>query len=429
MAAFGPLWAREAGQETAALLRGYLARGQPVPAWLQMQLATGAGSVGFGLGFAAAFGAREATPEQNAAWWKSLSPAAQHALVVASPALVGSMNGLPAAVRDRATRRRLPIELDRLDAEIARLRASFPPHGGPGYEVAYHDELARLEQLEAKRASIEAIGATLELGGRQLLVLDLSGDRAEAAVAVGDVDTAEHVAVFTPGLGSTVDGSLEGYDEQMAQLQQQAQEQAAKSPGEGTVATVTWIGYQAPQQYGDSALAGHAEAGAEDLAVFTRGINASRDDDPHLTAIGHSYGSTTTGLAVQQPGTGVDDVIVMGSPGMGTSDVEDLNVPEGHTYAVEARWDYVADFGRFGADPNQMEGVTGLSAREETAGGRELSETTGHSTGDANGYLATDTASQYNISTVVAGVPEQAVHDDGTGFGDVLRSGGLGPFW
>ncbi|NIJ14994.1 hypothetical protein FHU38_005402 [Saccharomonospora amisosensis] len=33
---------------------------------------------------------------------------------------------------------------------------------------------------------------------RHLLELDLSKSRAEAAVANGDVDTADHVAVFTP---------------------------------------------------------------------------------------------------------------------------------------------------------------------------------------------------------------------------------------
>ncbi len=124
---------------------------------------------------------------------------------------------------------------------------------------------------------------------------------------------------------------------------------------------------------------------------------------------------------MQQPSTGVDDVVVIGSPGMGTSDVDDLHVPEGHTYAVEARQDYVADFGRFGADPNQMEGVTGLSAREGTVDGEQLAETTGHDTrskeNPKDGYLAQGTSSQHNISTVVAGVPEQAVHDDCRGFG------------
>ncbi|MQA16171.1 MAG: hypothetical protein GEV09_19095 [Pseudonocardiaceae bacterium] len=362
-----------------------------------------------------------ATPEQNAAWWASLTAGQQHALLVTSTRVVGNMAGLPAHVRSTANTARLYGAKTRLDDQIARLQAALPDGRGPGYETTYHDELRRLEQLQAKRASITAIEATLNKPGeRQLLLLDLSGERAEAAVAIGDVDTAEHVAVFTPGFTSTVDGSLAGYDEQMDQLQEQAYRQSLKYGDGGSVATVTWIGYQAPQELGEVVTAGHAEAGADTLAETFRGINASRADDPHLTAIGHSYGSTTTGLAAQQPGTGVDDVVFAGSPGIGTSDVDDLHVPERHAYVVEASWDPVADVGRFGPDPNRMEGVTGLSAREETVGGRRLAETTGHSSGDANGYLAEDTASQYNISTVVAGVPERAVHDRGVGVGDLL---------
>jgi hypothetical protein len=383
----------------------------------------------------------DGSPADNAAWWAVLPPGVQQALLVTSPALVGNLAGLPAWARDRANRSRLrgaatrvKGEIAGLEGRIARLQAGLAPHrSAPGFEVGYYDELRQLEQLQAqreqlqdKRASLDAIERTLDKPGqRQLLLLDLSGDRAEAAVAVGDVDTAEHVAVFTPGYTSTVDGSLEGYDTQMRQLREQAYRRSRQFGDGGEVATVTWIGYQAPQEPGEVVGAGHAEAGADTLAETVRGIDASRPDDPHLTAIGHSYGSTTTGLAVQQPGTGVDDVVFMGSPGIGTSDIDDLRVPQGHAYVVEARGDYVADFGRFGSDPNMMEGVTGLSAREETVDGRRLNESTGHS-----GYLASDSSSQYNISTVVAGVPERAVHDRGVGAGDVLRGGGLlGPHW
>ena len=58
-----------------------------------------------------------------------------------------------------------------------------------------------------------------------------------------------------------------------------------------------------------------ARAGGEDLAAFYQGVNASRTDDPHLTALGHSYGSLTTGYALQHDGTGVDDAVLFGSPG------------------------------------------------------------------------------------------------------------------
>src|SRR5437588_8085249 len=70
----------------------------------------------------------------------------------------------------------------------------------------------------AKLASLDTIRATMALGNRQLLTLDTSGRRVQAAVAVGNVDTAEHVAVFTPGFTSTVDGSLKGYDQGMQDL-------------------------------------------------------------------------------------------------------------------------------------------------------------------------------------------------------------------
>lgn len=193
------------------------------------------------------------------------------------------------------------------------------------------------------------------------------------------------------------------------------------------MAAVTWIGYQAPQPslggwnpFGnpfssDSVVHDDsARAGGADLAEFYRGIDASRTTDPHLTALGHSYGSTTTGFALQEQ-TGVDDAVFFGSPGIGTSHVEDIQVPEGHTYRIEARNDVVADAGSFGIDPTYVDGVTGLSAREETLpDGRRLAESTGHSD-----YLTQDSTSQYNMSVVVAGLPDRRVEDDGRGLGDI----------
>lgn len=260
-----------------------------------------------------------------------------------------------------------------------------------------------------------------------MLLLDLSGERAEAAVAVGDVDTADHVAAFTPGLASTVDGSLKDYDRDMEQLQQQAQYESDRYGDGGSVAAVTWIGYQAPQPalggwnpfgnplFSDSVVHDDlARAGGSDLAEFYRGIDASRTTDPHLTALGHSYGSTTTGFALQEQ-TGVDDAVFFGSPGLGTSHVEDIQVPEGHTYRIEAGNDVVADAGQFGIDPSHVDGVTGLSAREEILpDGRRLAESTGHSA-----YLAQDSTSQYNMSVVVAGLGDRRVEDDGRGLGDI----------
>lgn len=44
--------------------------------------------------------------------------------------------------------------------------------------------------------------------GHSLLVLDNSGNHFRAAIGSGDVDSADHVVVFTPGMTTTVDGGL-----------------------------------------------------------------------------------------------------------------------------------------------------------------------------------------------------------------------------
>jgi len=361
------------------------------------------------------------TPGDNAGWWASLSEEERRALIDSNPGALGNLDGLPAAVRDEANRARIDGERAALEAERNRLQADLDDNWFGG---TFTNADAALEHVNAKLASLDRIEQTLnQPGERQLLLLDLSGERAEAAVAVGNVDTADHVSVFTPGLGSTVDGSLERYDDNMEQLQGQAQYESDRYGDGGSVATVTWIGYQAPQPGfegfnpldSDSVLRDDsARAGGADLAEFYRGIDASRTTDPHLTALGHSYGSTTTGFALQEQ-TGVDDAVFFGSPGIGTSHVGDIQVPEGHTYRVEARNDFVADTGRFGIDPTYVDGVTGLSAREETLpDGRRLAESTGHSD-----YLTQDSTSQYNMSVVVAGLPDRRVEDDGRGLGDI----------
>ncbi|MGW5643314.1 alpha/beta hydrolase [Saccharopolyspora sp. NPDC003752] len=345
-------------------------------------------------------------PAENAKWWKSLSDAEREAYTKNPPAWLGNRDGIPGEVRDKANRARIAGERSTLQARKDELR-----EGGVS-----GDEEEELAKVDAKLKSIDAVEQMLARGDRQLLLLDTGGERAKAAVAVGDVDTADHVSVFTPGMNTTVDGSLNA-DKQMDQLRRQAQFESDRHGDGGKVAAVTWVGTEFPQRSEVTdpdrsvATAKLAEDGGKKLASFCEGINASRDDDPHLTAIGHSYGSTITGYAMQEQGHGVDDAVFSGSPGVGTDDVEDLNVPAGHSYRIEAKNDWVADLGRFGGDPSHLDGMTGLSAKESGHGkGVE-----GHSS-----YFAPDSTSQYNMSTVVAGLPDRAVKDDGRGIGDVI---------
>jgi hypothetical protein len=332
--------------------------------------------------------------------------------------LLGGLDGLPGAVRDTANRSRLGRERRVLRAEVARLeqRLADNPFGG-----TFTDDDAALRHAHGKLRALDAVEAVLRRGGRQLLVLDLTGELATAAVAVGDVDTADHVAVFTPGLGTTVQGSLASYDKRMASLRAQSRQASARRGGD-SVAAVAWLGYEAPQAGGvwqpsrSVALDDAAHRGAERLAGFYAGLDAARTVPPHLTALGHSYGSLTTGLALG-PGTVVDHVVFFGSPGIGTSDVTALGLPAGRVHVVEARQDVVADLARFGNDPNQLDGVVTLSAEAAVVDGRRLTESVGHSS-----YLADGSTSQYAMAAVVAGQAHQAPRDNGQGLGDRLQT-------
>ncbi|MCO1580931.1 alpha/beta hydrolase family protein [Crossiella sp. SN42] len=352
------------------------------------------------------------SPEANAAWWKGLSEADRQAIIREQPEWIGNLDGIPFAARDQANRLRLDIERDRLLAERAELIRQYENSDRPflnwDREEAYTEHQKRLAAIDAKLASVEAVRDVSTLPGRSVLLLDTQGERVEAAIGNGDVDEAKHVAVFTPGLTSTVDGSLRGYDADLNALRERSLAVLKQNGRDGeTVATVTWIGYQAPQLTGDSLFnAGQtvlldqaARAGADKLAPFLRGIDAAREVDPELTALGHSYGSTTTGLALLQ-GTGVDRAAVWGSPGVGTLDPGQLGLSPDRVLVQETRDDPVADAGAFGGDPSQLPAIHGEpgAAPSPYPGEAPRLPGSGHS-----GYSVRHGTSEHNIAAMIVG--------------------------
>ncbi len=108
-------------------------------------------------------------------------------------------------------------------------------------------------------------------------------------------------------------------------------------------ASIVWLGYDAPQHV-DVMGTGDAERGAPSYNRFMDGLQAAnRHGDPHLTAIGHSYGSLTVGTAAKQSGgiPGVDDIILLGSPGVGVDKAQDLGVGKEHVFVGSAENDPV----------------------------------------------------------------------------------------
>ena len=92
------------------------------------------------------------------------------------------------------------------------------------------------------------------------------GQQLHAAVAIGDVDTADHVSVFTPGFTSTRPGQpVAATTATCTTCADGAQRSPLRYGDGGTVATVTWLGYDAPQIERGHRLAplgDHAQPGA-----------------------------------------------------------------------------------------------------------------------------------------------------------------------
>ncbi|GAB4011940.1 alpha/beta hydrolase [Nocardioides ultimimeridianus] len=348
-------------------------------------------------------------PTDVADWWRGLGVLGQLAAAAHTPSLVGNLDGVQGWGRDLANR-------TLLDQYVAQIRSTIPY----GKDSGFTDEQLR---------SIAAIRDDLAKGNRQLLGLDLfSGERSHAIVAIGNVDTAQHVGVFTPGLTSNVPDSLNGYDNDMSNLAHQANAMITRNGGHGSVATVVYLGYDAPQLdlslLDLGAFGGQADSvvapdlairGGDSLASFYQGLDASRSDGVHLTALGHSYGSTTTGYALQHAATGVDDAVLFGSPGPGTGNRGDLHVP--NLYVIENDNDLVADGGIFGGDPSFMDGVTHLQSHAASHDGASYLGTTGHTS-----YLDNGSTAQHNMAAVLTGIHGELITGQDLDGGDLLTA-------
>ncbi len=334
---------------------------------------------------------KDKTPDDHALWWNDLSDIDRDAVIDLAPEELGILDGIPGWALDRALRASLPAHLERLNAQ----------RGEAGE--------ARRQEIADKIASIEELQQVLTEPERQLLAVSTEGTRAKAAVAVGDVDTAVHIGVYTPGMGSTVHGCIARYDDEMDRLRSRAIA-LGREPAE--VASVTWLGYDAPLGVVDVAQRDAAIAGSALLQRFTDGIRSPREDRFHLVALGHSYGSTTTALSLIKREHRIDDAVFFGSPGLATNDLAELGLPPGHVYLLEAKGDPVADLGYFGNDPNWLQQIVILSTGPSHVG----IEVSGH----AN-YLQEGSTSQHNIAAVVAGLPDLVVGGMVPGFGDRVR--------
>ena len=146
-------------------------------------------------------------------------------------------------------------------------------------------------------------------------------------------------------------------------------------------------------------------------------------NDPHLTVVGNSYGSTTSAIAADEYGLEADDLVLSGSPGAGRSDdAGDLTTGHDHTWVASASTDFVSYLGETGGwDPadviaDQLPGVEqmGNDPSEDAYGANRMwaeypdrnSDGPLNFPGDIDGhshYYDDGSESLYNVAAVVAG--------------------------
>jgi Alpha/beta hydrolase of unknown function (DUF1023). len=313
--------------------------------------------------------------EEVATWWQALTEKERSALIAEHPDLIGNLDGIDMTSRDLANQRRLGglIEAaqDEYDQALDALLHTTDENDALAASATVMRARERLQDLEAVR---DTLGTSTGSNRRRLLLLDTSGERAKAAIAVGDVDSARHVATYVPGMNTTLRDSLDSAARRMVALRSET----AVTSGVRTsdVATIAWLGYDAPQDVVQAASTSRAHTGSDRLESFTQGVQSSRmasgAGHPHHTVLGHSYGSTTSGLAVRDVRSGtVDDLVLFGSPGSGVQDVREYNMDAGHAWvsAVDSH-DIVQGIGpdhAFGKNPAKMEGFEHLSNRTRGA--------------------------------------------------------------
>lgn len=340
-------------------------------------------------------------PRQIAAWWGSLSDQQKKKLIEKYPEIIGNLDGVDIATRDEVNRSLVDGMLAEARDRERQTHDDLVHRGMTSHSYAnrYSKALDDVEDLEVLKDFID------HHRGQKLLVCDRSGERLKVAIGIGDFNQAQHIGVFVPGKGTTVRGSLLNYVTKSEGLNTTAQGLRKSS-----YATVAWLGYDAPLSIPNVANTHRANAGADRLVNFLEGLNATFEEKKkkvHLTLLGHSYGSTTSGIAASrvQPNV-VDDLVLFGSPGSGVQLGAEYRVPEGHRWvsAVPYYGDIVQGIGtdiNFGRNPTEMPAFRHISG-DATEG--ETYRTFTHPFGNHSTYLEGDTKTQKNMAEIVAGL-------------------------
>ncbi|MDN4614758.1 alpha/beta hydrolase [Leifsonia sp. F6_8S_P_1B] len=368
-------------------------------------------------------------PATIARWWRRLSAEAVARLSAGLPRVVGNLDGVPPGVRSTVNARQLETDLSRTLASLSDARLALSAHpADPALQVRAQQLAAHLETLRRIRRAYGAGPAGAP--AHELYAYSTEG-KVKVALSTGLIETAEHVTLLVPGMGTTAD-DVGRYGEASWQLLKRQARVADADPSR--LAVVAWLDYDPP---GPTDVWGvsHdelARAGALRLGHTVQGIDQISGGGrgaPAVSVVAHSYGTAVATLALAQGAVAADNVVLLGSAGIpsGVRSATALHVPPGQVFASEGVNDEWAGWGRLlsgRADPTgDAFGAHVFTSEDATIDGEHLHGITEHgplvnsdSRPDRFSYLDPRTSAQYATAKATmgfgAGLPESGDADD-----------------
>jgi pimeloyl-ACP methyl ester carboxylesterase len=237
----------------------------------------------------------------------------------------------------------------------------------------------------------------VDLAAPRVLASDPHGDGRIVEV-VGDLHTADRVAVVVPGVATTLDNFERGLGGvvQRSPYWQAAQLYAASRAAGARIAVVAWLGYDPPDGIDLGAVrSDRAVAGARALVRFVEQVTAYRPS-ASIVLIGHSYGSLVIAYAAAHLPAQATDLVALGSPGMDVRRAGQLRA-QARLWVGSAQHDWTRRL----PDLRILGLGHGTNPSRPWFGARPLdvSDARGH-----DGYFLPGTTSLHSIAAVVEGV-------------------------
>jgi uncharacterized protein YukE len=262
-------------------------------------------------------------------WWKGLSSASQRYMIESRPQEVTRLDGVPVDARDEAARLLLNAERSSLE-DLAS--TSLPP--------------TSMRRVKAEQAGLDAISAQLDdpFASSRSYLLDVDAENDRAVISVGDPDRATDVVTMVSGVGS----GLANVKPSLDAATNLADAATDRAPAFADPSAVSWLDYDAPSTMQQAMNPDRAQAATGDLARFDEGLRATHiGDRSHESLLGYSYGSTVVGLTAHTDHVCADDIVFVGSPGVGVDHAADLGLDPSHVWATVSHSDPI----RLAVDP------------------------------------------------------------------------------